>query len=383
MSANSQTAAFKLLYNGKNITEDISRFILSVEYNDKTDGFADEIQLEVDNTGGMWNETWYPGFGDKLSLSIGYFGEALLPAGDFEIDELEIAGQPDVMKIRAMGAGIKKGLRTKRSHAHESTTLRKVAQTIAAKAGLTLQGDIQNIQLNRASQYRETDLSFLQRVASEYGYAFNVRGNKLVFTNMLTLETGKAVKTIDRADCLRYTIKDKSSGTYKKATVSYHDPKQKLVVTHTTSLADEILGYDAPIINTVDVFESRTRTETRGQAEVKSKALLYKKNSKKHESNIEVPGDPYLVAGNNIKLTGFGVMSGTYHITESRHHLDRTQGYRTEVQIKRVRTATKKEQKRKPLVKQRAVGIPVNTTLFVPFTDSVPGAPKSFIPNAQ
>ena len=108
---------FTVLYNNKNITTDIAKYMLSITYSDKTSGESDEIEIELDDTDGLWQNSWYPEKGAKLTLTI-----EELKCGVFEIDEIEIKGPPDTVSIRAMATGITNSLRTKKSDAHENKT---------------------------------------------------------------------------------------------------------------------------------------------------------------------------------------------------------------------------------------------------------------------
>ena len=53
-----------------------------------------------------------------------------LKCGVFEIDEINLSGPPDVVTIRGMATGIVNSLRTKKSDAHESKTLKQIAEKV-------------------------------------------------------------------------------------------------------------------------------------------------------------------------------------------------------------------------------------------------------------
>lgn len=320
--------AFKVSVAGKDITADVSNMVTGITYTDKTEGESDSVELQFDDTDALWRGTWYPTKGDTIKLEIGY-EDLLLPCGVFEIDEIELSGPPDMVTVRGLAAGIKKAVRTKNNSAHEGKTLKKIAETIAGKHGLTVQGDIENIQINRATQHRETDLEFLKRISWEYGHVFSVRDTALIFTTIYKLEESDAADVIDRADLMSYSLRDKTSETYKKAEVKYHDPVENRVVRgDDTSSGDDTAA---------DTLVLQTKAENPGQARAKAKAALHRANSRKQEGTITVPGNPLMVAGNNFELTGLGVLSGVFHIQESRHTLSRSGGYVTEATIKKIR----------------------------------------------
>lgn len=54
-------------------------------------------------------------------------------------------------------------------------------RTDCQKHQLKLVGSIESIKIDRVTQYAETDVGFLRRLTSEYGYAVKVVSDQLVF----------------------------------------------------------------------------------------------------------------------------------------------------------------------------------------------------------
>ena len=102
------TPIFKLEYNQKNITQDVSDYVLNIEYSDFEHGQSDEITITFENSEGLWNGAWIPSKGDALRLFIGYAEEKLLNCGIFEIDEIELNSPPDIIIVKGLATGIKK-----------------------------------------------------------------------------------------------------------------------------------------------------------------------------------------------------------------------------------------------------------------------------------
>jgi uncharacterized protein len=335
---------YKIVYEGKDITADIVGSVIDFTYEDKEAKASDTIELRVDDTDAKWRNAWYPKKGDKITASIGK-GETLVECGTFKVDEIELDGPPDTVTIRAIAATFTTKMRTKKSKAHEKQTLKQIAQSVAADNGLTLQGEVENIKIERVTQNDETDLNFLRRIADDYGYAFSIRDTKLIFTSIYKLEDGKAVRTIDRTELSRYQLRDKSTKTYKSAKVSYHNPVENKVVTYETEKATNKDGVSYNTIGAADTLVIKSKVENKQQAEAKAKAALYKANSKQQEGTLTVPGDPLLLAGNNFELTGMGEMSGKFHIETSVHRVSRYGGYTTALTVKRVKASDKKQNK--------------------------------------
>lgn len=86
-------------------------------------------------------------------------------------------------------------------------------------------GVLQGLRTERTTQNRETDLAFLTRVCSEFGIVFSIRDTKLTFMSIFDLEGAAPSVTLDRKNIMRYSIKDKALGVFKKAVVKYHNPK--------------------------------------------------------------------------------------------------------------------------------------------------------------
>lgn len=356
---------FKITYEGKDITRDITKSLISVTYNDAEEGETDEVSIEVEDTDGLWRDAWYPSKGDKMELSIGYDG-IMVNCGKFVVDEIQLRGAPDTVMIRGLAAATNSPLRTKNSTAHEKQTLKQIADKIAAKNQLTVKGEIANIQIERVTQNRESDLAFLARIAKEYGYLFSVRDKVLTFTSIYGVENGQPVLEIDRTDLIAYSVTDKSVKTFKSATVQYRDPKSNKVVSATVKAGDAIEGGTGTVggANTTtasDVLEIKDKAENPQQARLKAQAALHKANSEGQEGTFDLYGEPLLVAGNNFTLTGMGKLSGRWHISRSSHSISRDSGYKTALEAKRLKDVDKPEQRKTPAKKKKRPAYKVKT----------------------
>lgn len=319
---------FKIVMNGRDVTADLSERLLSVSYTDFEEGQADTIDIRLEDIDGRLRGPWFPEQGYKLSLQFGYQGMPLQKANDFEIDEIEGEGPPDVVTIRAISAGVKTPYRTNKGRAYEGMTLAALAQRIARRLKLQLVGNIEPINLERVTQIHEHDLTFLRRVAGEYGYAFSVKGTKMVFFKRSELNIRDVIFTLHRTDLTRYSMRDKIMGIPKSAEVSYHDPKTKRVKHYKVENTDRNTS--------ADVVKLNVRAESEQQAKAKAKAAIEEANADATTMNLTIFGNPKAVAGINFRLDGMGKFGGVWHIVKSRHDIDRSSGYRTEIEAKRV-----------------------------------------------
>ncbi len=314
---------FELYYEQKNITKDVAPYVTSIEYTDSEHGESDELQINFEDTEQLWQDAWIPSKGDSLRALIGYESEKLLNCGIFEIDEIEFDTPPDNLTVKGLATGIKKPLRQNNSNGYESTTLKKVAKEIADKHGYTLVGEIADVRIDRITQNKERDLSFLTKLAEQYGYIFKIAENNLVFYDVQKLKGAKSTQIFYKTDLTHINLREKTSQKYKSVQVSYFDPKTKKTV-KASAKNDEVVKGDTLKIN--------ARCSNRKDAIVKANAALGTSNTK-IEGRIELPGNPYLVAGLNIELKGIGHFSGKYHIKQARHSFDRSSGYRTSCEV--------------------------------------------------
>lgn len=323
---------YEIFYNGKNVSRDIVPFVKGLSYTDNTTKESDEIEILLDDSLKLWQFDWYPTKGDKMQIKI-FSDEGTLNCGVFTIDQMtaNFTGDGDEVTIKAIAAGTNNELRTIRSYAHEHKSIREIANTIASKNGITLEGEIPNVRINRKTQYRTTDLAFLQQLANDYGYTFSIRDNRMTFTSIFELEGKPAALVIHRKDIKSASFTDKTSQTFKAVQINYHNPKKKEVISYGKKESD-------PAFKDVkgDTLVLHSRVENQPQAEIVAKTALYNANSLQQEGIIDVVGNVFLVAGINIELVGFGVFSGRYFIRRSTHIPTAGDGYITSIDIKRV-----------------------------------------------
>lgn len=323
------TPRFLLTYAQKDVSTAISQFLISLTYTDKLKGESDELEITLSDKAGRWRKGWYPQKGDALALQLGFANEKRLPAGEFQIDELEFTGPPDTVTIKALAAGIKEDIRTKRSLAYEQQALRQVVQAAATRHGFKVVGTIGDLRFERITQNGETDLAFLKRLAESYGYVFSVKGSTIVFHQIAELDAAGTVLTIKPVHLNSYSLKDTSTGVYRGVTVKYHDPKTGKDISHTEY---------APGVAKGDILQVKDRCENKAQAIARAKAELRKSHGRQMAGTLGLDGNVFLVAGTNVDLTGMDELNGVYQIRQARHTLDRAGGWSVENEVQRIAT---------------------------------------------
>ena len=234
MSNTARKARVEITYQGVNITADIAPYLKDFEYNDNESQKADDIQITLEDRELLWMSSWLPKKGDTISATIivdDWFapGQSMsLPCGSFQVDEFELQGPPNTVKIKAVSVPITSAARgEQKSKGWERITLRDMAGDIAANAGLSLLYDAPaNPYYLRTDQAETSDLSFLARQCEKSVLSMKVTDKQIVIFDEHTYESKSAVREIDRlgGDVKSYSFKSKSAGTAKAAEVSYTDP---------------------------------------------------------------------------------------------------------------------------------------------------------------
>ncbi|EKE2066510.1 phage protein D [Salmonella enterica] len=344
MTAPVPQPAYRLVYNQKDITHDVSVYVTSVTYTDKLSGESDEIQVDLEDSEGRWRDAWYPGKGDTLTLYMGCAGENLRECGTFSVDEIELSGPPDNVSLRGLATSVTAALRTKNSRGFENTTLAAIAQRIAGKHHLQLQGQIEPLTLDRVTQYDETDLAFLKRLAGDYGYMVKVTHTHIIFSSLDALREAAPVFTFTRRDISRYSVRDTINRIYKGAKHRSQNSRTKQVVTYqadggesTTTVSAATRGHST----SADTLTLSGRTGNQGTAARRTRAALNLKNQYQKVATLSMEGNVRLRAGHNVTLTGFGASDGKWLTGSVRHSMTRSGGYIMDVEVVRGPVAKK------------------------------------------
>ena len=320
---------FKLQYESQDITEDVVAYVLSIAYTDRLHASSSELDISMEDRLLRWIDPWYPEKGDRLNLELFYeqsFDK--LDCGRFEVDDIEFTGPPDIISLSALATDIKLNLREVRTKAYENTTLKKIAEEVAARHSLELVGEILDLTFERITQNEETDLNFLNKIADDYGQIVKIENGKLIFYNWTDLEAQDSVITLNRSTISRYTFRDKAVGTYKACEIQYQDAQKKETITHTEPAT--------PPREDGDILKIRERVENRQQAVARAREALRRANGSQVEATISLEGASIFVGGININVEEMGALSGKYQVLEAMHRLTSSQGWTCELKCRRI-----------------------------------------------
>lgn len=186
----------KILYEGKNISEDISKFITSFTYTDNVTGKADEIEIGLNDQQGLFSNQWYPDKKAKITAEINY-NDQTLPCGTFYISEITCAGPSDTVTWHGMSINPSTQLKTKKSKGFNKLTLLDIAKEIAAAHDLTVDDGTKTITLQLPTT--DLDQSSLNKLKKLFSNASNEPNDNFFYTIIanLTQQLNKIILNLD------------------------------------------------------------------------------------------------------------------------------------------------------------------------------------------
>lgn len=347
----------KILYNGTDITASLQTYSKSVDYTDVISGEADDLQITLKDTDGLWLSDWFPDKGAVLTASIvtQYWDSPTapdkeLPCGLFEIDEIECSSMPSEVKIKAVSVPDNTTLRgTEHTQAWEQLSIWRVANDIAARNNMGLQWQVKdNPNIDRIEQTEQSDLSFLNKLCQDHGYSLKVVNNELVIFDLKDLEAAEPLLLFKRPavkDLVSQVVIAKDSATtpvlktlvpsqwsfrtstrdiYKTCIVEYTDSKTKQTIKAT---------FDDPNKTTGKILRVKKEVKSQAEADELAKRELRAKNLEEVTARLDLMGDTDLSSGLTCQVTGFGHFDGKYIISSVHHTIGG--GYNCSVDLRR------------------------------------------------
>lgn len=317
---------------GVDCTRDLFPYLLSISYTDNLSGEADTLDVELMDKEGLFINEWMPTLSDTLSVALtkdsGIGRVETLDLGTFEIDEVEAGSPPSVFKIKAVSVSQNSALRQRdESRSWENVKLSEIAQDIAAASGVELfykASDDPTIQ--RAEQQEQSRLAFLEKLCRDNFLALKVSDGQLIIFDESELDKQAPALTLYRhQDVINFNARFTIQEVYGRADVVYHHGGK-----------DELLQGSFESGSSGKVLKINQRVEDQAAAERLARNKLREKNKEQVKITLTTMGNFALVAGNVVKLVGFGKFDWSYLVEKATHTL--SDGYQTQVELRRCLT---------------------------------------------
>ena len=331
------------------ISEDISRYFLSMDYSEAMSGEADDLTITLEDRIQIWLESWLPeDEGNMLDVTVHILnrislsdGETVVHLGKFELDELTIEGMPSTVKLKGVSIIGEGSLRSERKNqTWEKITLRKIASDIAARNKLKLLFDSdEDPEQDHIEQADQSDLEFLNKLCKSNGLSLKVTPDQLIIFDDYKYETKEAMITVFKPGIeasggkdiwLRwlenYTFRNKTRDTYTSCEVKTQKGKKKEVI------EGKFVDPNGKKGGRVLKISHQVKDEAEAQRLAKKK--LREKNKEKTTGSFSTIGNFNLSAGVTIDLKNFGKFDGKYIIVKVNHTIS-SNDFKTGVEIRK------------------------------------------------
>jgi phage protein D len=337
-----------------------SESIISFSYIDNTNDQADDLSVEIADPSRSWMQTYLPKKGAECTAKIKVSNWLMpgdsreLDCGTFFLDQIDFAGPPNTVAIKASSIpqdGIKT---TKRYRAWEDTGLQDIAAQIAGEHGLGLVWDTAEAPARkRVDQVEMPNLEFLRDLAKDFGLSLKLFNKQLIFYSEAEYEQKGAifVLTYGAANILSYAFSSKLDQTFKKAKNAYVDPETGELIEGDFEPGEPPEGTEAE-----DMYNERVESEGGGgggaatrasglvdfantsgaaaeAATKKAKSKLREKNKREREGSVTIFGSPDYLSGLCVQLQGFGIFDEKWFIESTTHDLG-AGGYMTSLKLR-------------------------------------------------
>jgi phage protein D len=306
-------ASIELVYKSKKITEHIEPDLLGFTYVDNASGAADDVSIRLKDKSGKWMDNWAPATKDLIKPTIvatnwksdGSIQK--LACGTFLVDDIGYSGRPQVMDLGAVSTPSNTNFMTvDKSRTWKEATIKKIAQTIADAAGVSLYFDsATNPAIKYIEQSETPDVSFLFDLCAKYGLAMKVYNQKIVIFSEAAYEAKSSKMTItenmlESGWSAKNTLTDSGYDGCKIAYMSHKDGRT-LKYTYKAGTGNKI-------------YSTNETADSLADAQLLAKNKLRELNKQQYTMSFSIAGELTLRASNVVKMSDFGIFDGNYYI---------------------------------------------------------------------
>lgn len=343
---------FEVQIDNMRLAVNMSKAIIDITVEEKIDegvSFRMTVHDEFDLTTQQFKWLDHPLFdiGNNITIKFGY-GSTLFTLVVGSITSIEpsfFSGETPTLTVAGQDLSYDYLKRSSPERTFVSKSYSDIAGMIASDAGLLPVVD--NTGEVLASVCKKGDqsyYSFLEKLAREVGYQFNMDGQTMYFVKptdsrqeILTLELGK--------DLLSFRPSMKSSGLVTEVEVRGHNPNDPGKPTIGRAGAGSERAQEAGRKTGSQIMQDKNRTVKRvitdlvvnSQAHANAIALaeLNKASDSLIEGEVECIGLPQIRTGVTVRLEKVGRrFSGKYYVKATSHSIGES-GYRTRFSVKR------------------------------------------------
>jgi uncharacterized protein len=226
MTSRNPKPKWQVTLDGRDLTATLMPRLNNLTVTSDRQDTADQLDIAISDHDG---QLALPPRGALLHVLVGWDDSGLVDMGRFTVDELEHAGTPDVLTLRARSAHLRSQQRQQREQSWHATTVGAIVDALAGRNALTprCHASLAALAVDHIDQTNESDLNFLSRLGKRYDAVATVKAGALILApiGQGTTATGKPLPSvvITRAsgDQHRYHAADRQA--YSGVRAQYDD----------------------------------------------------------------------------------------------------------------------------------------------------------------
>ncbi|MFG6082338.1 phage late control D family protein [Paracoccus litorisediminis] len=328
--------ALKVTVNGKDQTSVFLPRISSIRISDTAGIQSDQCEIELTDHLPLMPLA-IPETGAEIQIALGYLFSSQV-IGVYIVDEVEVTGPPNRMRITAYAAAHgksdegKSAISNARSRSWpDGTTVAKLVGTIAAESGFkaSVTEAAGKVGLPHIDQIDESDMNLLTRIARENGLVFKPGGGALIMCQTGESVSGKGTKlpvvALTPKQVTAWSMRITRRGAFAKVIASYRDfGKSEPVEVEADGVPVGVAG-----VTQVKRLKKIYPTEAAARTAAAAEARRGQRGAR--TLRLQVPGRADLMAEGRVALAGFreGV-AGEWLISEVSHTFS-TDGWQSNI----------------------------------------------------
>lgn len=257
--------SYRLVVNGQDITPKLVKRLLSLTLTDNRGLEADQLDITLDDHDGLLA---IPPRRAQVQLWLGWQDAGLVYKGTYTVDEVEHAGAPDVVVIRARSADMRAGLTRKRERSWHQVDLADIVSTVASAYSLRPIIDIVlgGILVPHLDQADESDANLLTRLGTDHDAIATVKAGHLLLMPVGASKTASGIALphieLTRLDGDGHRFLEADRDAYTGVRAHYYDANSALRL-------EAIIGTDDNIKTLRHVYADRDSALQAARAEWK------------------------------------------------------------------------------------------------------------------
>lgn len=318
--------AFQITADKKDVTALIAQRLVSINITDETGLVSDTCEILLDNRD---EKLELPARGAVLEVSLGYDDRPLTKMGSYIVDDIEVSSPPLQMRItgkasNTLDKNLSKEIKAPKSKSWHGYTLVGIITTIANSHNFKAAIDdyFKQIYISHLDQTDESDISFLNNLAKDYGAFVKLSLGRLLFfrRGISISESGKELPTtkFSAAQISDWKLRVSDMEKFGKVIAKWHNFA-------TGRQEDVFAGNNDP------AYQMRYKFVSADRALEAAKAKLAEFKRGAENLNFSCAGNPNLSAESKITFTDIKYLKNKNWIIASVNHSLSDQGFTTQV----------------------------------------------------